>query len=75
MPDPAFCGAREAGGPDATVGAGGGAGVVPGTFTPQRLNLLVILRAPKLLDSLRRCLCRYAGIPAPLFFNPRLCIT
>ena len=42
---------------------------------PSRLNLLAVLRAPKLLDSLRRCLCRYAGIPAPLFFNPQLCIT
>ena len=35
LPDPAFCGAREAGGSDATVGAGGGAGVVPGPLTPQ----------------------------------------
>ena len=31
---PAFCGTREAGGSDAPVGAGGGAGVVPGPSTP-----------------------------------------
>ena len=31
---PAFCGTWEAGGSDAAVGAGGGAGVVPGPSTP-----------------------------------------
>ena len=34
-PGPAYCQTREAGGSDATVGAGGGADVVPGPFTPQ----------------------------------------
>ena len=35
LPDPAFCGALEAEGSDVTVVAGGGAGVVPGPFTPE----------------------------------------
>ena len=70
---PAFCGTREAGGSDAAVGAGGGAGLVPGPSTPQT-RPAGGHTVPEAAGFLTLLPPLYAGTP-PLFFNPQLCIT